>query len=243
VIEVNLLPGGKKGASSGGPFAGLAAAFKGLRGGGSGGSGGGGGGSAVDPYMAFFAVALSITIGYMVWAYSGVNGTREELQVRIEEEVQDSTRFADLIERTNLLTARNDSIAQRVAIIQEIDQGRYVWPHILDEVSAAVPDYTWLREVVYAGGEPLQVRVNGRAGSIYAITNFMRRLEASQFLRAVQMDRAEQVPSEANPDDLVYVFELLMTYETPPMDELQTVPLFDAGALSTQTAAPASGGN
>lgn len=243
MIEVNLLPGGKKGASGGGPFAGLAAAFKGLRGGGSGGGRGGGGGSAVDSYMAFFAVALSVAIGYMMWAYSGVNGTREELEVRIEEEVQDSTRFADLIERTNLLTARNDSIAQRVAIIQEIDQGRYIWPHILDEVAAAVPDYTWLREVLYAGGEPVQVRVNGRAGSIYAITNFMRRLEASQFLRAVQMDRAEQVPSEANPEDLVYVFELLMTYDTPPMDELQTVPLFDGGALSTQTAAPASGGN
>ena len=242
MIEVNLLPGGKKGASGGGPLAGLVAAFKGLRGGGSGGRGGGGG-SAVDPYMAFFAVALSMAIGYMFWAYSGVNGTREELQVRIEEEVQDSTRFADLIERTNLLTARNDSIAQRVAIIQEIDQGRYVWPHVLDEVAAAVPDYTWLREVVYAGGEPVQVRVNGRAGSIYAITNFMRRLEASQFLRAVQMDRAEQVPSEANPADLVYVFELLMTYDTPPIQELQTVPLFDAGALSTQTAAPPSGGN
>lgn len=242
MIEVNLLPGGKKGASGGGPLAGLASAFKGLRGGGAGGRGGGGG-SAVDPYMAFFAVALSITIGYMVWAYSGVNGNREELQVSIEAEVQDSTRFADLIERTNLLTARNDSIAQRVAIIQEIDQGRYVWPHILDEVAAAVPDYTWLREVVYAGGDPVQVRVNGRAGSIYAITNFMRRLEASEFLRAVQMDRAEQVPSEANPEELVYVFELLMTYETPPMDELQTVPLFDAGSLSTQTAAPAPGGN
>src|SRR5690606_17160391 len=112
-----------KGGSGGGPFAGLASAFKGLRGGGGGAGGrGGGGGSALDPYMAFFAVALVVAVGYMVWAYSGVNDTREELQVRIEEEVQDSTRRADLIERTNLLMARNDSIAQRVTIIQEIDQ-------------------------------------------------------------------------------------------------------------------------
>lgn len=240
MIEVNLLPGGKKGTSGGSPFAGLASALKGLRGGG---GGGGGGGSAVDPYMAFFAVALSVTIGYIAWAYMGVNGQQEELQVRIDEEVQDSTRFADLIERTNLLTARNDSIAQRVQIIQEIDQGRYVWPHVLDEVAAAVPDYTWIQEILYTGGNPLQIRVNGRAGSIYAITNFMRRLEASPFLRAVQMDRAEQVPSEANANDLVYVYEMLMTYEAPPLDELETVPLFDGGTVSTQTAAPAPGGN
>jgi Tfp pilus assembly protein PilN len=243
VIEVNLLPGGKKGTSGGSPFAGLAAAFKGLRGGDGGAGSGSGRDSAVDPYMAFFAVAVSLTIGYVAWAYLGVNGQGEELQVRIDEEVQDSTRFADLIERTNLLTARNDSIAQRVQIIQEIDQGRYVWPHVLDEVAAAVPDYTWIQEILYTGGNPLQIRVNGRAGSIYAITNFMRRLEASPFLRAVQMDRAEQVPSEANTNDLVYVYEMVMTYESPPLGELETVPLFEGGAMSTQTAAPAPGGN
>jgi Tfp pilus assembly protein PilN len=233
VIEVNLLPGGKKRSTGASPFAGLAQAFKGR-----GGGGGGGGGTSADPYMVFFAVAVSVTIGYIAWAYLGTTGEHEELQVRVEEERQDSVRFADLIERTNLLAARNDSIAQRVAIIQDIDQGRYVWPHVLDEVAAAVPDYTWLNEIMYAGGDPLQVRVNGRAGSIYAITNFMRRLEASSFLRAVSMDRAEQVPSEANPSDLVYVFELIMTYESPPFDELQTVPLLDGATLSTQSAVP-----
>jgi len=188
--------------------------------------------------MVFFAVAVSATIGYIAWAHLGANNEHEELQVRVEEERQDSVRFADVIKRTNLLAARNDSIAQRVAIIQDVDQGRYVWPHVLDEVAAAVPDYTWLNEILYAGGSPLQVRVNGRAGSIYAITNFMRRLEASRFLRAVSMDRAEQVPSEANASDLVYVFELIMTYDSPPFDELQTVPLLDGSTLSTQSAVP-----
>ena len=238
MIEVNLLPGGKKGAGRGSPFAGFVSAIKGLKGSG----GGGGGAGGMDGYLAFFVLATVATIGYGTWAYLGVNGEREELQVRVEEERQDSVRFAALIERTNLLSARNDSIAQRVAIIQEIDQGRYVWPHVLDEVASAVPDYTWLNEILYAGGDPVQIRVNGRAGSIYAITNFMRRLEASPFLRAVQMDRAEQVPSEGTPGTLVYLFELLMTYEAPPFDELQTVPLFDTGVLSTQTAAPAPEG-
>jgi hypothetical protein len=219
-------------------LAGLAEALKGLRRGGGGSGGTRPGGGPTDRYMVFFAIAASLLIGYSIWAYMGVNGEHEELTVRVEEERQDSIRFADLIERTNLLSARNDSIAQRVSIIQEIDAGRYVWPHVLDEVAAALPEYTWLREVMYSGTEPLQIRVNGRAGSIYAITNFMRRLEASRFFRAVQMDRAEQVPSDANPEDLVYVFELLMTYETPPFEELETIPLFDAGTLSTLPAAP-----
>jgi Tfp pilus assembly protein PilN len=186
--------------------------------------------------MLFFAVGLALSLGYMTMAWLGVNGEAEDLQVSLDAERQDSVRFADLIQRTNQLAARGDSIARRVAIIQDIDAGRFVWPHVLDEVAAAVPEYTWLREVLFAGAAPLQIRVNGRAGSIYAITNFMRRLEASRFLRAVTMDRAEQQPSEENQDDLVYVFELLMTYEPPPFSELETVPLFDD--VSTQMAVP-----
>ena len=80
--------------------------------------------------------------------------------------------------------------------------------------------------------------MSGRAGSIFAITTFMRRLEASRFLRAVRTETIQQVPSEANPEDLVYLFEVTMTYESPGIDELETVPLFNDGAAQAQTAAP-----
>jgi hypothetical protein len=68
----------------------------------------------------------------------------------------------------------------------------------------------------------------------------MRRLESSAFLRDADPQTIQQQPSEADPTDLVQVFELLVTYESPPLDELQTVPLFDEAA-SAQSAAP--GGN
>ena len=143
--------------------------------------------------------------------------------------MQDSIRFADIIERTNQLTARRDSIAQRVAIIQEIDAGRYTWPHIMDEVGRAVPDYTWLTEVTQIQADPLQIRIAGQAGSHFAVTNFMRNLEASRFLREVQIERTEQAQSQESPGDLIYVFELTVTYDPPPLDELETVPLFENG--------------
>jgi Tfp pilus assembly protein PilN len=230
VIEVNLLPGGKKRASKGG----LSLSMPKL-------SLPGRGGEAADGYVIFFALAAAIAIGYMGWSLLSVRAEAEELQVRLEEERQDSVRFAALIEQTNRLTARRDSIAERVAIIQEIDAGRFVWPHLLDEVAAAVPEYTWLREVTYVNEDPLQVRIVGRAGSIYAVTNFMRRLESSAFLRDAEAQQIQQQPSETDPTDLVQVFELLVTYESPPLDELQTVPLFDEESVSTQTAAPAPG--
>ena len=230
MIEVNLLPGGKKRSSGGGfSFNFSLDALKKL-------GGGGGGGGGFDAYQGFFAAAMAIVIGYMAFSFLGVRSTAEELDQTLQTAVADSSRNATVIQRTNELQARGDSIQARVAIIQEIDAGRYTWAHVLDEVAAAVPDYTWLREVIYAGDSPLQVRVSGRAGSLYAITQFMRRLEASRFLRAVAPETMQRVPSEANPDDLVYTFDLLMTYESPALSDLESVPLFD-GAAQAQNAA------
>jgi Tfp pilus assembly protein PilN len=178
----------------------------------------------------------------MAWLFLGIGAEREELDVALTEARQDSVRFADVIQRTNQLTARRDSIAERVAIIQEIDAGRYVWPHLLDEVALALPEYTWLRELTQIQADPLQVRLGGRAGSNFAITNFMRRLEASRFLREVTLERSEQIQSEADQEDIVYVFELTVLYEPPPLEELQTVPLFETEVSTMQAVSATPGG-
>ncbi len=153
MIEVNLLPGGKKGRSRRLQFR-----LPGLPTGG-----------MPDRYILWCVAAGIIALGYMGYAYFGAGGESENLGVRLTEGLQDSTRFSDQIARANELIARGDSIAQRVAIIQEIDVDRYTWPHLLHEVARAVPEYTWLRQVLYVGQDPLEVRINGRAGGIPAI--------------------------------------------------------------------------
>lgn len=197
-----------------------------------------------DPYVLGAVGAGVVSLAVIVWLFLGVRGDREEIQVALDSAVQDSTRFADIISRTNQLTARRDSIGQRVAIIQEIDAGRYVWPHVLDEVARALPDYTWLRSIVQMQADPIQVRVSGRAGSNFAITNFMRNLEASPFLRGVVVERIEQATSETDQSDIVFEFEVLVNYEPPPLEELETVPLFENEVSALQAVAPDSvGGN
>jgi Tfp pilus assembly protein PilN len=228
VIEVNLLPGGKKGRGGGNPFSGLVEGLKGLRSG-----GGGGGASSMDPYQLFFAGAASIALGYMAFQFFGLRSETEELNVQLDVAIQDSIQNASVISQINLLQAQGDSIEARVAVIQEIDRDRYTWPHLLDEIASAVPDYTWLREVLHQGPGP-EVRIVGRAGSIFAITNFMNRLEASRFLRSVNPETIQEVQSEENPHDLVFLFELTLTYDQPPIEELETVPLFENGMAPAQ---------
>ena len=219
MIEVNLLPGGKKRSGKGRGFSLSGLSF--LK--------GGGGGPLADPYILSAIGAGILSFGLMGWLFFGTRSRHEDLQVSLETAAQDSARFADLIKRTTELTARRDSIAQRVEIIQKIDADRYVWPHIFDEIARALPDYTWLTAITQTGSDPLTLRVAGEAGNMYAITTLMTNLEASPFLRAVTLEHIEGRQSKVDPQDIVQDFSLTMNYQSPPLDQLHTVPLFENG--------------
>jgi hypothetical protein len=67
----------------------------------------------------------------------------------IDSAVADSTRYASTIA---LMSAarRQDTITQRMTVIRGIDERRYVWPRILNEISHSLPAYTWLTRVTSA---------------------------------------------------------------------------------------------
>jgi type IV pilus assembly protein PilN len=215
VIEVNLLPGGRKRQSRKRSVSMPTLSVKGL---------------PSDRWVQAALFAGLVAVGAMAWFWFSLQQQEEEVAVAVEAAVQDSARFADLIERTRRLQARRDSIVERVAVIQEIDQNRYVWPHVLDQVARALPDYTWLTQIGESGTNPLRIMLRGRAGNNYAVTVFMDQLEASDYFRGVDLISTEQAPAsiEGGGMQVVYAFELQMTFEQPPLESLETVPLLGA---------------
>ena len=224
MIRVNLLPGGKKRKAGGGGLPFKLPSF-------------GGGGDFTDPWMLATILVPILGIAAAAWMYTSVTSEHEEVQVALEEARQDSIRFADIREKTDLLTARADSVTQKVTIIQEIDEGRYVWPHILDEVARALPDYTWLASITQITGDTEPIfSITGNAGNPFALTVFMDQLEASPFIRNVQLQQTTQVQDQRS-GQIVYEFELEAEYEQPPLEFLETVPLFGGGASEAEETA------
>jgi Tfp pilus assembly protein PilN len=163
--------------------------------------------------------------GYLYWT---VTQGLADLDVGIESAQADSVRYVDEIAQNALLQAREDSILQRATIIQEIDEGRYVWPHILDEVARALPDYTWITEIVQVSlGDQMQFQIDGRAGNNFAVTQFMENLEASLFISNVRFRLTEQVSEESGGfNRAVTSFSLDAFFDRPSPELLETVPLF-----------------
>jgi Tfp pilus assembly protein PilN len=171
-----------------------------------------------------------LVIGLAIFGYSRMTGHRADLQARIEQEVADSARYATASALLQALQARQDSIAQKIQVIRAVDTKRYVWPHLLDEISIAVPAYTWINEIssteVVADSlnpNPGTVfTIQGSAGSTMALTRFMKNLEGSAFINEVTLITTEQKEEQGR---TIQSFSLEADYQIPEEWAIRTVPL------------------
>ena len=134
MIEINLLPGsGKKNRNATG-FSLTAIAGK-------------AGSRVKDPFMIAAAVSIVAATGAIGYLHMSQAGRAEELTERERRAVQDSTRFVAVLRERNRALAQRDSVQRQLEIIKSIDNDRFVWSHIMDEVSRALPPYTWLKTI------------------------------------------------------------------------------------------------
>ncbi len=131
MIEINLSP---RASARSGRGAGLAigAALADLR------------GRVRDPFLvsAIGSLVLAIlVVGGLHWHHVSRVASLTETE---QQAVQDSTRYAAVLKEKYAAAAQRDSILKQLEIIRSIDDERFVWPHVLEEVSRALPAYTWL---------------------------------------------------------------------------------------------------
>ena len=232
MIEINLLPGSAKRPkkSRGLPTLKLPPALQKLQ------------LPKMDKTAAYIAVAWAVGLLGIGYLFLGSRNKKADLEDQIEAAVLDSTRLAETIKSINLAKQRTDTIALKLSVVQEVDQHRYVWAHLLDEIARALPEHTWFEEVKYVLPDSMdkwpKFQVEGRAGNNFALTAYMQQLEASPFIRAIRLLSSELVRED---DKLVYQFLIEGYYEPPPPDVVETVPLFaQAEVAPDSAAAPAS---
>jgi Tfp pilus assembly protein PilN len=182
---------------------------------------------AVDRWMLFVIMAWVVGPLLIAWLFFGTRNQISDLEIAIESARMDSARYAEMRAANAILLARQDSIAQKLEIIQEIDAGRYSWVHVLDEISRSLPSYMWLVNVTSKPiSSPLEIprfTIEGRAGNTFALTEFMQELEASPFLRSINLMSTNQIREG---EALIYAFVLEGEFQSPPPDLIQTVPIF-----------------
>jgi Tfp pilus assembly protein PilN len=188
-----------------------------------------------DPWLlvAIAGVVLGVAGVGAQWYFQGRAETA--LLERERVAVQDSARYAAVVAQRRAAEAQRDSIAQQIAVISALDGERFIWPHVLDEISRALPTYTWLTsvrqsnpaapaspEAAVTATPAVALRVIGLTVNVQALTVFMRQLEASPFLTAVTLAVSEVALVDGKE---VTEFTLDMQYSKPDPSVIRTVPL------------------
>ncbi|HMJ57861.1 MAG TPA: PilN domain-containing protein [Gemmatimonadales bacterium] len=228
MIEINLLPGKKKKAAGGGmklsmpDFRAILAQVK-------------------DPWL----------IGAIgAWVVVGGGGAalfitgRARLSVaegRLDTVKAEKRRYDIVIAQKRQAEKVRDSLVYQINVIRTIDADRYVWPHVLDQVTKALPPYTWVTRVqsvgaVVAGapgqqvtvqtdstGAPtVKVSIDGRTVDIQAYTTFLRQLAASPWFTDVTPASSQVVIESDRP---VTSFNVTVRYRVADSVYIRTVPL------------------
>src|SRR5437016_5553170 len=148
MIQINLLPGaGRKSRKGPSPKLDVGAAFSGIR------------DRVRDPWpigaIASVVVCSAVVAGLMVTQ----NAREASLEEQLLKAVQDSTRYSSVLREREVAEAKRDTVVRSLNMIRAIDDDRYIWPHVMDEVSRALPPYTWLVSLGFSGSGQAQAPV------------------------------------------------------------------------------------
>jgi Tfp pilus assembly protein PilN len=231
MITVNLKPGQRR-KRAGNPLKGLLdnlSVFKELS------------AKVKDPLLMGAVGAWVLVIAVLGLLY--LNNLRQlyVLEPRLEQARSENRRFKAFLADKRRQEKIRDSLLAQITVIKSVDGDRYIWPHLLDEITKALPAYTWLVDLgvsapavaqnkpagatpdtaAPAPPPPLTFQINGRTIDIQAYTRFLRQLEASPWIMDVMPVSAQTVVEKERP---VTAFTIRASYNRADSAYIRTAP-------------------
>lgn len=109
---------------------------------------------------------------------NNIQETRKELQ-----ELQKERKIVEDIER------RQNELKKWVSLVQNLNQGRSLYARLMNELNLLRPDYMWFESFEENGGH---FRLNGKTFSNLIISNFMVKLDNSQYFTNIKLEEVNE---------------------------------------------------
>ena len=127
-------------------------------------------------------IIIGVTLLLQLNQKSGLNKDITHLNGRLEElKVYKAT--VDSLEK------RERELAALINPIKELNRNRFFIAHVLDEVAARIPEFTWLKSLNISSGN---MQVKGVTASNLLVADFMNRLEESDYIHNVDLTVLEK---------------------------------------------------
>lgn len=126
------------------------------------------GSKSKDPLLLMAAMSWVVVVGWLGFLYVGTTRELSALEPQLEQSRSENKRFKTFLAEKRHQETIRDSLVAQIGTIRSVDGDRYVWPHLLDEVTRALPAYTWLVDIGPAGAQSAPAAAPAPAASAKA---------------------------------------------------------------------------
>jgi Tfp pilus assembly protein PilN len=178
------------------------------------------------------AIALVASVGILYGHYLLMDRENKQVLAHIQRQTGEKARLEQLKVQVETFEKQKVVLQQRISVIEQLQRNRTGGQELLDAIANTVSrtDTLWLTSVDRKGDS---LTINGSAGSINAVANYVTQLKHSGYFQAVEIKESHQ--DESNKAVEIFLFSLTAQFGLPQPGSPASA---SAAAAKTPAASP-----
>ena len=158
------------------------------------------------------AIALVASTGILYGHYLLMDRENKQVLVHIQKQTGEKARLEQLKLQVENFEKQKGVLQQRISVIEQLQRNRTGGQELLDAIANTVSrtDTLWLTSVDRKGDS---LTINGSAGSINAVANYITQLKRSGYFQNVEIKESHQ--DESNKAVEIFNFSLTAQFGLP----------------------------
>src|SRR5580658_3055614 len=175
-------------------------------------------------------IALVVSCGALYGHYLLLDRENTKVAAHIQKQMGEKARLEQLKTQVDNFEKQKAVLQQRIGVIEGLQRNRTGGQELLEAIANTVSrtDTLWLTSVDRKGDS---LTINGSAGSINAVANYITQLKRSGYFQQVEIRESHQ--DDSNKAVQIFLFTLTAQFGLPQ----------SASAAPAATAAPPAAGN
>ena len=189
----------------------------------------GAGFQAGQKLMVLGSLVLVGTLVLLGWRYWALGQQEAQTKRDIDAANRDEQRLQEILKQVEEFQNRKKVLEARLNLIDELRKGQSAPVHMIDQISKALPEMTWLTNIVQSGGYTLQIQ--GRCLTLTSLSDFIGNLESSRyFMRPVEIIETSTVTGGAKEGPELIQFTIRGTFQMQGVESVAPPPPGAKGA-------------
>ena len=171
--------------------------------------------------MVIGSLILVLTTVGVGWRYWAIGQQKAEVAREIDAARREEARLQEILKQVQEFENRRKMLEARVALIDELRKGQTAPVHMVDQISRALPEMTWLTGLSQSG---YTLTMQGRCLSLTSLSDFIGNLEASRyFIRPVEIIESSVTASKSKGPELIQ-FTIRGTFQMSGVESVAPPP-------------------